>query len=151
MMNLLIAILGDTYGSFIGSETLANNYEKALLIVDYENMLSNKEKKKLAENEFKGFLFFGEIPQENLYETERMRDKVEILEDNVRDFDDNTDDVLEETREDIKENLESFIKEQNKLKFEISEYKNEISSDYNTNVLNKIMKFLVNYKSDLEK
>ena len=150
LMNLLIAILGDTYGTVVGSENLANNYEKALLIVDYENMLSKQEKDDLAEKDFKGYLFYSDIPDENFDESERMRDKVENLEENIREFEEKAEENLDEAREDIKENLLFLKKEQNQLKSEINEYKNELSSEYLAQVLSKMKAYLEQSKKELE-
>ena len=149
-MNLLIAIIGDTYGSVVGAETQANNYEKALLIVDYEIMLNDKQREKIAVEDFKNYLFYGDIPDENFDDGDRMRDKIDTLEENIHDFEDKTEEIFDAAGEDIKENFDLLRKEQSKLRGEINEYKSVVSSIEFGKTIQKIKNSVEDIKKKLK-
>jgi hypothetical protein len=46
-INLLIAIICDTFDNVLSKEKSNSNYERACLIYKYENKMTNKEKKSL--------------------------------------------------------------------------------------------------------
>jgi hypothetical protein len=49
MLNLLIAIISDSYDKVIGAERLANNYERAELVREIEKMMTLREYKRLVD------------------------------------------------------------------------------------------------------
>jgi len=56
MLNLLIAIISDTYQDVTQNNTLADNLEKAQIVAEVDETLSSKEMEKLKKNSLKKYL-----------------------------------------------------------------------------------------------
>ena len=56
MLNLIIAIISDTYGDVTENNILANNYEKSLIISEIDEVLSMKEKENLRNKSLRKYL-----------------------------------------------------------------------------------------------
>ena len=86
ILNLLIAIISDTYDKVIGAEMLANNYEKITIIQDIEQEIKKKEYKKLEMKGYLGdYLYIADFQDEDEefsqdFYSERMRNKIDKVE-----------------------------------------------------------------------
>ena len=86
MLNLVIAIICDTYDKVIGAELLANNYERASILYDLEKELSAKAKYYIkASGILKTYIFVTDYENESEnsfadFYTDRMRTKIDRIE-----------------------------------------------------------------------
>ena len=83
ILNLLVAVISDTYSNVVGNEMLANNYEKMTILQDIEKEISNKELSKFQKKGYLGdYLFVADFQDEEneeedqQYYSERMRNKI---------------------------------------------------------------------------
>ena len=87
ILNLLIAVISDTYENVVSNEMLANNYEKMTILQDIENEMDEKKYKKLEKKGYLGNYIFVADFQENENEdqsqefySEKIRNKVSKFE-----------------------------------------------------------------------
>ena len=88
MLNLLVAILGDTYDKVIGSEVMTNTYERTKIITNIEKNMSRKEKLSVKRS-LENFLVVAYTKAINSDEDssidfgDRIRSKIEKIEKKV--------------------------------------------------------------------
>lgn len=93
-LNLLIAILSDSYDKFIGTENVASIFEKYCLLVELEGLMTIGSRKKLLANTDMFSKFFMTLTLDLNWEegtpadsgSERIREKVNKIDRKLRDM-----------------------------------------------------------------
>lgn len=78
MLNLLIAIISDTYQAVTVNNILANNYEKSQIVAEMDEILSSKEKINLMTNSLKKYLCVLYSKEISILEEEENQDKKDL-------------------------------------------------------------------------
>ena len=78
MLNLLIAIISDTYQAVTENNVLANNYEKAQIVAEMDEILSTQERENLKQNSLKKYLCVLYSKEITIIEKDDDNDKKEL-------------------------------------------------------------------------
>ena len=93
LLNLLIAIISDTYANVVSQKFLANNFEKATILKDISiNMVGfqrNRLKKKGFLKKYIIFASFKKEDDEENQECNEIKEKVEVIESKISDMSNN--------------------------------------------------------------
>ena len=115
MLNLLIAIIGDTYNKVKMSQNLANNFERALILVEIEKTMSKRTRTKLnRKNIILKYLFVGYCMDDMLFDVykdknyEDFMNKFEELDEKIKKIEENQVNNLVEIKEHFENQFLSF-------------------------------------------
>ena len=124
MLNLLISIISDTYAQVVGSNALASNFERALMINEYEKSMEEEERKKLLETIYLPYLFFAECPDNEINEID-LNSKIDNIDELMVKIEDDVSQKVTDTKNSVKKCFETYNIENQEIYKEILALKSE--------------------------
>jgi len=105
MLNLLISIIGDTYGRVKENSESAAYQEKARMVAENAYLIPNKVKEDHCPKNY--YLLFAHDNAENLSQSDQLEEKLELLKTKIEAMDSSNKETLAEIQANLKELLAS--------------------------------------------
>ena len=127
MLNLLISIISDTYDQVVGASTLTNNFERALIINEYEKSMDQNERDELIKTIYQPYLFIADCPdgvgEIDSEPSDRIRAKIEKIDLMIGKIDEKISGKLGNTRSEVRKYIEDINLQNEEMEQEISTMK----------------------------